>query len=129
MNQKEFWTRTIERPNGCIEWTGARTPKGYGRLYHESKFIGAHRLAWVFANGPIPDGLSVCHACDNPPCVNLDHLWLGTNADNSADMARKGRARSGINARRQPTIIPTLATFQGRRITFEELISRKIGTH
>jgi hypothetical protein len=51
----------------------------------------AHRVAWTLANGPIPAGMHVLHTCDNPPCCNPGHLWLGTQADNMADMARKGR--------------------------------------
>lgn len=55
----------------------------------------AHQLAWVLANGPIPDGLWVLHHCDNPPCVDLAHLWLGDNTDNQRDSSAKGRTRNG----------------------------------
>lgn len=68
---------------------------GYGKLKSDDGLIGAHRASWILANGPIPDGLCVLHRCDNPPCVNPAHLWVGTHADNAADKVAKGRARGG----------------------------------
>jgi len=73
----------------CDEWDGPRDRDGYGRL---SRGRRAHRVAWEEANGPIPDGMCVLHRCDNPPCRRLDHLFLGTVADNNRDKALKGRA-------------------------------------
>jgi hypothetical protein len=85
----------------CWEWRAGRDRKGYGRFHlradeNEGKAETlAHRSAWSMANGPIPNGLQVLHRCDNPPCVNLAHLWLGSNAENRADMMAKGRAARG----------------------------------
>ena len=75
----------------CIEWTGYRNELGYGRRNIAGRLWLVHRWAWTEANGPIPDGMLVCHHCDNPPCINLDHLFLGTNRDNILDSVAKGR--------------------------------------
>jgi hypothetical protein len=75
---------------GCILWTGT-TNYGYGILNAFGKMMKAHRVAWIMRYGPIPDGLCICHKCDVPACINTDHLFLGTYADNTRDMIRKGR--------------------------------------
>jgi hypothetical protein len=75
----------------CLEWTRYRHPSGYGQTFYNRKKISAHRLAWMIAHGPIPDEVLVCHRCDNPPCCNPSHLFLGDYKDNSQDMVAKGR--------------------------------------
>lgn len=80
----------------CIEWTGYRDPKtGYGRLNrrHSGKqhCLYAHRVEWEKHFGAIPAGLEILHTCDNPPCINIDHLMLGTHKANMLDSVRKGR--------------------------------------
>ena len=88
---------TSPDPNsGCWLWVGTWSMKGYGNLVVKGKTYRAHRLQWERFNGPIPDGLIVCHRCDTPPCVNPDHLFLGTNKDNTLDAVSKGHIGAGI---------------------------------
>lgn len=89
-----FWRR-VEKSDGCWLWTGHRNRDGYGMIGLERSggIERTHRLSWIFANGPIPAGMSVLHRCDMPACVRPDHLFIGTQADNIHDMDAKGRAR------------------------------------
>ena len=89
--EEKLRERSVEMPNGCIEWVGGRSTRGYGYVSVLGKSMKTHRAAWQIANGPIPEGLLICHKCDNPPCINPDHLFLGTYTDNNRDKAQKGR--------------------------------------
>ena len=80
--------------DGCWNWTAALSTKGYGKFKVVKRTqIHAHRWIWEYYNGPISDGLFVCHHCDNPKCVNPDHLFLGTHLDNMEDAFKKGRIK------------------------------------
>ena len=81
--------------SGCWIWTGTITSRGYGQLLSSNKKIYAHRAAFEAFIGEIPDGMVVCHTCDNVHCVNPDHLFLGTQKDNLQDMKKKGRSTHG----------------------------------
>lgn len=80
---------------GCAEWRGRRTPQGYGVVYFGDRPHGAHRVSHEIHTGPIPEGLMIRHKCDNPPCVNPDHLETGTSEDNVRDAVERGRAARG----------------------------------
>jgi hypothetical protein len=91
-SKKSFFQRVVKKEDGCHEWTGAKCEKGYGMFSVAGKKMRAHRAAWFFEhNQYVPDNLLACHKCDNPSCVNPDHLFLGTNKQNSDDKFSKGR--------------------------------------
>lgn len=77
----------------CIEWPAGRNSRGYGVKWDGARAQLAHRMAWISERGPIPPGLCVLHRCDNPPCVNVEHLYLGTKADNARDRSARKRHR------------------------------------
>jgi hypothetical protein len=87
-----FWDKVkIGEENDCWPWERNMNPQGYGTLRIQGKMKRAHRVAYELSRGPIPDGMVVCHTCDNPSCVNPHHLFLGSQRDNVQDMANKGR--------------------------------------
>lgn len=91
-----FWAKvSVRKRDECWPWAGARRPRGYGNVNHGGSTKLAHRLAWELTHGPIPDGMVVCHRCDNPPCCNPAHLFLGTTQDNVDDARVKGRLPRG----------------------------------
>jgi len=92
---KRFWEKVRESA-GCWEWQGALAGSGYGLFRGPGQhMIGAHRMAYILIYGSIPEGINVLHHCDNKRCVRPEHLFLGTQKDNMADMICKGRQAIG----------------------------------
>jgi hypothetical protein len=87
-----FWDK-VHKTNSCWYWEGCKNPKGYGLLGPTRPERRAHRFSWMIHNSVIPNGLQVCHTCDNPSCVNPEHLFLGTNYLNHLDKVNKKRHR------------------------------------
>ena len=89
--EERFWPK-VNKTDGCWLWIGAISTAGYGRIYKDHAVQPAHRASYEIHRGPIPANSFVCHHCDNPPCVNPDHLFLGNNSDNMKDMWNKKRS-------------------------------------
>ena len=123
----------------CWLWMGARHDFGYGKIGAgpgTNVPLSAHRVAWELASGrSVPDGMYVCHRCDNPPCVNPAHLFIGTPADNARDAARKGRTRNhggfpgaaNPSAKLQPDQVEAIRAAYRRREGSQEAIGRRFG--
>lgn len=86
---------SLLRKDGCRVWLGSRDKRGYGMLQLGPDWVAASRAMWMAFRGPIPKGLCVLHKCDNPPCISLEHLFLGTQLDNIDDMHKKKRHAYG----------------------------------
>lgn len=108
-----FW-RKVAKSDGCWLWTGSVSSYGYGKFWDGSGLVSAHRFAYGLT-APIPSGLCVLHRCDNPRCVRVEHLFLGTFADNTADMFAKGRGREARGEKSSSAVLTEEAVRAIRR--------------
>lgn len=111
---------------GCWNWTGPRLRSGYGSTSYKSAERRAHRLSWRLFNGTIPEGMSVCHKCDNPRCVRPEHLFLGTQLDNVRDMIAKGRDRKALGQKNGRAKMDEGSVREIRRLHSDGLSHRRI---
>lgn len=97
--RKRFMRHVRVSESGCWIWTATRNAKGYGHFFIDGDMYRANRVAFEMATGRYPGALVVCHRCDNPSCVNPEHLWLGTHQDNIRDCHAKGRHPRSLSRR------------------------------
>ena len=134
--QQKFFSRLRRVPSGCLEWQGCicGSGSGYGSVWVGGKMQMTHRVAWIIAHGPIHDGECVLHHCDNPLCCDIDHLFLGTLADNTRDMIAKGRAwriKSGNRGKLTPEEVTEICRVYvpGSREFGQGALAKRFGVH
>lgn len=117
---KRFFAK-VDKSGDCWEWRGSLAPNGYGQFFRKSGSRQAHRISWELENGPIKNGLFVCHHCDNRKCIRPSHLFLGTHSDNMRDMERKGRGNLEARKRAAKTMLRKRRVLRGEENTQRKL--------
>ncbi len=123
---KDFWARCHPEESGCLIRRGTRTEFGYVMAGYQGKMWLAHRLAWTLAHGSIPEGMKVLHRCDNPPCCNPEHLFLGTLSDNIQDCIAKGRYYTHLGEKHPRAKLTSSQVKEIRKAFVPYLVTRKM---
>ena len=118
-----FWRRVdaSDGPDACWPWTRSRFDAGYGCVWADGRAQKAHRIAWRFVHGPIPEGARILHRCDNPPCCNPNHLFAGSMRDNTLDMVAKGRHGGTVRRKLTEAQIPGIRERYAAGATLKQL--------
>lgn len=128
--EQRFWAK-VHKTDTCWLWTAAKINGGYGSIGYGDKMVLAHRLSWELHNGPTHEELCVLHKCDAPACVNPDHLFLGTHADNMTDMTKKGRRvstpRSGESNGRAKLTVAQVRDIRAREGQSQRALAKEFG--
>jgi hypothetical protein len=123
INKKLFFKK-VKKSSGCWNWTARKNKDGYGQVWINHKSYYAHRISWSLKNGEIPKGMYILHSCDNPGCVNPNHLFLGTQADNVMDCFKKGKTTFG--ERDHFAKLKEKEVFEIRRLYKTGVVSQKL---
>lgn len=124
---ERFWEKVAVGSNeDCWPWLAALTHDNYGRFSVDGGQVMSHRMAWILTNGKLEPNICVCHSCDNPPCCNPAHLWLGRHQDNQRDMAHKKRRSGTINGRSilKETDIPRIISLRENGLTYTDIAKK-----
>ncbi len=130
--EKRFWSKVdIMSGDECWNWKGKISSPGYGSIWFNGGDSSAHRWAWTLTNGPIPDGMFVCHRCDNRKCCNPGHLFIGTHQENLADMRSKGRGCKGTmnpGSKLTEQLVTTIRSLLGSGVS-QKVIASEFGVN
>ena len=131
--EKRFWSKVDKSggPDACWIWTGAKSVGGYGHVWQDGHLTNASRVAWTLTNGPIPEGIDVCHHCDTTSCANPAHLFLGTAKENIQDAIHKGRwhqaGERNNHARLSQDQVTTIRTLYSLGMVQVAILSQQFG--